>query len=139
VGKPQGGIVDVQVLVHGAAIVADQERFALANPVNPGELPGDLTQQPLLGAIGRRRLDNSDGEAQSVVGLQEDGIRLGFMLPVSRRRPPGMILCHGSAVGGDPIRADRGTLHEVLDMRKGSHTAGSILTGETLHVDGGIE
>jgi hypothetical protein len=30
-------------------------------------------------------------------------------------------------------------LHEVLDLRKGAHTADGILPGETLHVDGGIE
>src|SRR5262245_60285223 len=39
VGKPQGGVVDVQVLVHGIAVAADHERFSLANPVNPGKIP----------------------------------------------------------------------------------------------------
>ena len=139
VSEPQGGVVDVQVLMHGVAVVAYQERFPLANPVNPGKIPGDLAQQPLRGAIGRRRLDNGDGEALAVVGLQEDRIRLYLVPPVGRGRTQGMILRHGHPIIGDPIRADGGTLHEVLDMRKGAHTAGGFIRGETPHVNGGIE
>ena len=69
VGKPQGGIVDVQVLVQGVAVAADQQRFTLANPVDPGKLPGDLAQQALFGAVGGRGLENGDREALPLIGL----------------------------------------------------------------------
>src|SRR5918996_1084610 len=50
-----------------------------------------------------------------------------------------MILSHGHPVVGNAVGADRGTLHEVLHLRKGPHIAGGIFAGETQHVDGGIE
>src|SRR4029434_10376375 len=86
VGKPQGGVLNIQVLVRGVAVAGDQERFALANPVNPGKLPGDLAEQAWCTALGRGRFDNGDREALVVVGLQEDRIGLGFVPSVGRRR-----------------------------------------------------
>jgi hypothetical protein len=51
------------------AVAADQQRFALTNPVDPGKLPGDLAQQALFGAVGGRGLENGDREALPLIGL----------------------------------------------------------------------
>jgi hypothetical protein len=138
-GKPPGGLLDVQVLVQGAAVATDQERFALANPGHPGHLPGDLAQEALGGAVGRGRLDDGDGEALPVMGLQEAGVGLGFVPPIGGDRPSGMILRHRHPVVGDPSGADRRALEAVRPMRKGADTAGRVLAGEADQVNGGVD
>ena len=137
--KSRGGIVDVQMLVQRVAVPAEQQRLSPANAVQPAEVPGNLPDQPLLRAIGGRRLENDNWKAFAVVGLQIGRIRRRFVAGVRGHRAQRVVFGRREPVERDAVGTDGGRLDEDPNAAEGADAGGGVRSIKADHVDRGVE